>query len=48
VTKPTKNRHASSRRGSTQQPRLVRFPQGGHENLDNYGTIEVMRHFLYD
>jgi fermentation-respiration switch protein FrsA (DUF1100 family) len=28
--------------------RMVRFPLGGHENLDDYGAIETVRHFLYD
>jgi hypothetical protein len=25
---------------------FVRFPEGGHENLDNYGAIETARHFM--
>jgi hypothetical protein len=25
---------------------FVRFPDGGHENLDNYGAIETARHFI--
>jgi fermentation-respiration switch protein FrsA (DUF1100 family) len=25
---------------------FVRFPEGGHENLDNYGAIETARHFI--
>jgi uncharacterized protein len=28
--------------------RMVRFPQGGHENLDDYGAISTVRQFLYD
>jgi len=28
--------------------RMVRFPLGGHENLDDYGAIGTVRHFLYD
>ena len=27
--------------------RMVRFPLGGHENLDNFGAIGVVRQFLY-
>jgi hypothetical protein len=29
-----------------QPKQLVRFPEGGHENLDNYGAIETARHFI--
>jgi hypothetical protein len=29
-----------------QPKQLVRFPEGGHENLDNYGAIEAARHFI--
>jgi uncharacterized protein len=25
---------------------FVRFPEGGHDNLDNYGAIETARHFI--
>jgi len=25
---------------------FVRFPDGGHDNLDNYGAIETARHFI--
>ena len=25
---------------------FVRFPEGGHENLDNFGAIETARHFI--
>jgi len=25
---------------------FVRFPGGGHENLDNFGAIETARHFI--
>ena len=25
---------------------FVRFPDGGHENLDNFGAIETARHFI--
>ncbi|MBU6464491.1 MAG: alpha/beta hydrolase [Bradyrhizobium sp.] len=25
---------------------FVRFPEGGHDNLDNYGAIENFRHFI--
>jgi fermentation-respiration switch protein FrsA (DUF1100 family) len=28
--------------------RMVRFPLGGHENLDDFGAIGAVRHFLYD
>jgi uncharacterized protein len=28
--------------------RFVRFPQGGHEDLDDHGAIAVVRQFLYD
>jgi fermentation-respiration switch protein FrsA (DUF1100 family) len=28
--------------------RMVRFPLSGHENLDDYGAIGTVRHFLYD
>jgi fermentation-respiration switch protein FrsA (DUF1100 family) len=28
--------------------RIVRFPMGGHEDLDAHGAIAVVRHFLYD
>jgi uncharacterized protein len=27
--------------------RFVRFPQGGHENLDDHGALAVVRQFLY-
>jgi uncharacterized protein len=27
--------------------RLVRFPNGGHNNLDRHGAIEEARHFIY-
>jgi hypothetical protein len=26
---------------------FVRFPEGGHENLDAYGAIETVRQFIY-
>jgi fermentation-respiration switch protein FrsA (DUF1100 family) len=26
--------------------RFVRFPEGGHDNLDAYGAIETARHFI--
>jgi uncharacterized protein len=30
-----------------QQPKqFVRFPEGGHDNLDNYGAIETARNFI--
>jgi hypothetical protein len=29
-----------------QPKQFVRFPEGGHENLDNYGAIETVRHFM--
>jgi hypothetical protein len=25
---------------------FVRFPEGGHDNLDTYGAIETARHFF--
>jgi hypothetical protein len=25
---------------------FVRFPEGGHDNLDNYGALETARHFI--
>jgi fermentation-respiration switch protein FrsA (DUF1100 family) len=25
---------------------FVRFPEGGHENLQNFGAIETARHFI--
>jgi fermentation-respiration switch protein FrsA (DUF1100 family) len=25
---------------------FVRFPEGGHDNLDDYGAIETFRHFI--
>ncbi len=25
---------------------FVRFPDGGHENLGNFGAIETARHFI--
>ena len=25
---------------------FVRFPEGGHDNLDNYGAIETARQFI--
>ena len=25
---------------------FVRFPEGGHDNLDNYGAIETAREFI--
>jgi hypothetical protein len=25
---------------------LVRFSEGGHDNLDHYGAIETARHFI--
>jgi uncharacterized protein len=28
--------------------RFMRFPQGGHEDLDDHGAIAVVRQFLYD
>jgi uncharacterized protein len=28
--------------------RLVRFPLGGHADLDNYGAIGAVRQFLYE
>jgi hypothetical protein len=28
--------------------RMVRFPEGGHENLDAYGAIKTVRQFIYD
>jgi pimeloyl-ACP methyl ester carboxylesterase len=28
--------------------RFVRFPQGGHENLDDHGAIKVVQRFIYD
>jgi fermentation-respiration switch protein FrsA (DUF1100 family) len=33
--------------GMANEPRqFVRFPGGGHENLDDFGAIEVARHFI--
>jgi hypothetical protein len=29
-----------------QPKQFVRFPGGGHDNLDNYGAIETARHFI--
>jgi hypothetical protein len=29
-----------------QPKQFVRFPDGGHENLDNFGAIETARHFI--
>jgi fermentation-respiration switch protein FrsA (DUF1100 family) len=29
-----------------QPKQLVRFPEGGHDNLDNYGAIETARQFI--
>jgi uncharacterized protein len=29
-----------------QPKQFVRFPEGGHENLDNYGAIETARQFI--
>ena len=26
--------------------RFVRFPEGGHNDLDNFGAIEIARHFI--
>ena len=26
--------------------RFVRFPEGGHNDLDNYGAIDTARHFI--
>ncbi|HVT55011.1 MAG TPA: alpha/beta hydrolase, partial [Xanthobacteraceae bacterium] len=26
--------------------RLVRFPEGGHVNLDDFGAVEIVRKFL--
>jgi uncharacterized protein len=26
--------------------RFVRFPEGGHENLDNFGAVDTVRSFL--
>lgn len=31
-----------------QPKRFVRFPQGGHEDLDDHGAIAVVRRFLYE
>jgi hypothetical protein len=32
-----------------QEPkRFVRFPQGGHEYLDDHGAIKVVRQFIYE
>ena len=28
--------------------RMVRFPMGGHENLDDFGAIDEVRRFLND
>ncbi len=28
--------------------RMVRFPEGGHENLDADGAINTVRQFIYD
>ena len=28
--------------------RMVRFPQGGHENLDDFGAIDTVRRFIYE
>jgi uncharacterized protein len=27
--------------------RFVRFPNGGHDDLDAHGSIAAVRHFLY-
>ena len=27
---------------------FARFPEGGHENLQNFGAIETARHFIDD
>ena len=33
--------------GSANEPkRFVRFPGGGHENLDDFGAVETARHFI--
>ena len=29
-----------------QPKQFVRFPEGGHDNLDNYGAIETARQFI--
>jgi uncharacterized protein len=29
-----------------QPKQFVRFPEGGHDNLDNYGAIETARNFI--
>jgi uncharacterized protein len=29
-----------------QPKQLVRFPEGGHDNLDHHGAIETVRHFI--
>lgn len=28
--------------------RFVRFPRGGHEDLDAYGAVETVRQFIYE
>jgi len=28
--------------------RMVRFPLGGHENLDDFGATDMVRDFLYN
>ncbi len=33
----------------TPEPKqFVRFPGGGHENLDDFGATETARHFIHD
>jgi fermentation-respiration switch protein FrsA (DUF1100 family) len=29
-----------------QPKQFVRFPDGGHDDLDDYGAIETARHFI--
>jgi fermentation-respiration switch protein FrsA (DUF1100 family) len=31
-----------------QPKQFVRFPEGGHENLERFGAIETARHFIND
>src|SRR5262249_29904935 len=33
---------------ANQPKRFVRFPEGGHDDLDTYGATETARQFVYD
>jgi len=42
---------ASGRRWAALAPakkRFVRFPQGGHDDLDRHGAVTTVRQFIYD